>query len=187
MWLSIGSRMRPAGGRRPGSRVALSSAGRRGAGSGGRVPRLVRRPPGSESGSSGWLWFQATCRSAGFPAGGQRVVPGQGAGGGGPAALSTRVSLFPRGTPGDEGEQRAPRTSGVCSEVVELQVAGQGHVLPRQTHVAELQVVGVAARGADRAWEAPWPAGRPPLWGRCRTRSPRGTSVPPVPPAQGVT
>lgn len=42
-----------------------------------------------------------------------------------------------------QGERRAGRTSAIRSEVVELQVGREGHVLPRQAHVVEFQVVGV--------------------------------------------
>lgn len=61
----------------------------------------------------------------------------------GPNPSSTRISLCLRST--SEGKVRADRgcTSGIRSEVIELKVGREGHVLPWQPHVVEFQVVGV--------------------------------------------
>lgn len=72
-------------------------------------------------------------------------------------------SLSPPSSEDKRGPGGPGGTSGVGSEVVELQVGGEGHVLAGQAHVVELQVVGVTAGG--RAWDVPWPSSLRPALG----------------------
>lgn len=63
--------------------------------------------------------------------------------------LSTRVSLFFLRAllKIKQGQTEGPGyTSGIWSEVVELKVTWEGHVLPWQAHIVEFQVVGVTTR-----------------------------------------
>lgn len=71
------------------------------------------------------------------------------------APLSPR-SLSRRTSEDKAGHAEGPGcTSGIRGEVIELQVGWQGHVLPRQAHVVEFQVIGVTAGAQSQQARVP--------------------------------